>query len=1034
MSHLRVCFSTFAALLLATAALPSPSSGNPSAPQSYSGLRWRLIGPFRGGRSIAAAGVPGQPDTYYFGAVGGGVWKTDDSGRTWRPIFDNQPIASIGALAVAPSDANVIYAGSGEADMRSDITFGNGVYKSTDGGKTWRHMGLADTRQIGRILVDPRHPDTVLVAALGHAYGPNSERGVFRSSDGGATWQRVLYKDENTGAIDLAADPDNFQIVFASLWNARRPAWSVYAPVSGPGSGIYRSADGGLTWTQVSTGLPLQQIGRVGLAVAAGTGGQRVYAIVDQPQQGGLYRSDNGGVSWRRVGDDLRIRERGWYFGTVAVDPRDPESVFLPNVALYHSTDGGRSFSVLKGAPGGDDYHFLWINPQDPKRMIVANDQGTVVSVNAGATWSSWNNQPTAQFYHVATDNGFPYRVYGSQQDSGTASVASRSDFGQITWRDWYPVAGGESGYLLPDPKDENIVYGGDTYGTLFRFDHRTGQAENISPSLEFDFGKDIASRRLRFTWTSPLAFSPQDPATLYFGAQVLLATRDRGKHWQAISPDLTGADPTAAKASPGPVTAENARARGYGAIYTVAPSPVAAGLIWVGTDTGLVQLTHDHGGSWTNVTPAGLPAWSKISLLDASASDSATAYIAVDHHRLEDYQPYIYRTHDFGKSWQKIVGGIPAPAFVRAVRADPVRRGLLFAGTELGVYFSFDDGDHWQPLQLNLPVTPIHDLVVHGNDLVVATHGRSFWILDDITPLRAISPQIEAEEAHLFAPAKTYRMRRNVNQDTPLPPETPAGQNPPAGAIFYYNLATAPPGEIQLEVRDARGALVRSYSSAPQTPPHTAPVPFEERWLLAPQSLPKNAGLNRFVWDLRYASPHALVHQYPSAAVPGDTPTQPEGPPALPGHYEVRLIVAGRTYAQPLQVLMDPRVGASSEDLARQFELEHRIAQDLDRSYAAVQEIQETRERLKRGGQLNPDLARLDQELAALAGPAVPRPSPETLGGLNGSLAALQPAVDSADTSPTEEENVAYARLHQVLERKLSDWSQLKNRMAARR
>jgi len=1031
MSCLRTYFSRSASVLVAIAVLTAPPAGSQSVAQSYAGLRWRLIGPFRGGRSLTSAGVPGQPDTYYFGAVGGGVWKTTDSGRTWHPIFDAEPIASIGALAIAPSDPNVIYVGSGEADMRSDISFGNGMYKSEDGGRTWQHIGLADTRQIGRILINPRNPDIVLVAALGHAYGPNSERGVMRSADGGKTWQKVLYKDPNTGAIDLAADPDNAQIVFASLWNARRPAWSAYAPITGPGGGIYKSADGGLTWKQMRAGLPGEQVGRVGLAVAAGTGGRRVYATLDHPKQGGLYRSDDGGMSWQRVGADPRIHDRGWYFGTVTVDPRNPDSVFLSNVALYHSTDGGRNFSVLKGAPGGDDYHFLWINPHDPRRMILASDQGTVVTVNAGATWSSWNNQPTAQFYHVATDNDFPYRVYGSQQDSGTASVASRSDFGQITSRDWSPVAGGESGYLLPDPADSRIVYGGDTYGTLFRFDRRTGQAENISPSLDFEFGKDIATRRLRFTWTSPLAFSPQDPATLYFGAQMLLATDDRGKTWRAIGPDLTGADAAAAQAASGPLTVENARARGFGAIYTIAPSPVAAGQIWVGTDSGLIQLTRDGGKTWRNVTPAGLPAWSKISILDASASDAATAYIAVDRHRLEDYQPHIYRTHDFGETWRKIVEGIPAPAFVRTVRADPVRKGLLFAGTELGVYFSFDDGDQWQPLQLNLPVAPIHDLVVHGNDLVVATHGRSFWILDDITPLRAMTLEIQQAEAHLFSPAKSWRVRGNVNQDTPLPPETPAGQNPPAGAILYYNLGSVPTGEIQLEVHDARGALVRSYSSAQQRRPSTPRVPFEDRWLRTPQALPKYAGLNRFVWDLRYPTPNSLTHSYPSAAVPGETPTQPEGPLALPGKYEVRLIVGGRTYAQPLELAMDPRVNASADDLAHQFELERRIAQDLDRSYAAVDEIKAAREQLKaRGDSREPSAARLDQELADLAGSTDPHPGDNTLGELNAALASLQPAVDSADTSPTAEEKAAFARLHRALEVKLADWARMKNQV----
>ncbi|MGH9703300.1 MAG: WD40/YVTN/BNR-like repeat-containing protein, partial [Candidatus Acidiferrales bacterium] len=674
-----------------------PTFAQEVSPSLYSGLKWRLIGPHRGGRVLAVSGIAGQPYIYYFGGVGGGAWKTINDGEVWTPVFDHQSIASIGAIAISPSDANVIYVGTGEADMRSDISFGDGVYKSTDAGRTWSNIGLRDSMQIGRILVDPRDPEIVLVAALGHAYGPNTERGVFRSTDGGATWQKVLYKDEDTGAIDLAFDPNNSRIVYASLWQARSTAWSAYPPVSGPGSGLYKSTDSGITWQQITgRGFPSEGLGHVGIAVARGENGNRVYAIVDA-KEGGLYRSDDAGQNWARTSSDPRIWGRGWYFGGITIDPNSPDTVYLPNVALYRSTDGGKNFTAIKGAPGGDDYHSLWIAPENSRRMILGCDQGAIISVDGGETWSSWFNQPTAQFYHVATDNQFPYRVYGAQQDSGTSSITSRGDFGEITFRDWFSAGAGEAGYILPDPIDPKIIYGGDTYGSLFRLDLRTGQSQNISPSPVSAFGTEISQRKYRFTWTSPLAFSPQDPHTLYMGAQYILKSSDEGKSWQEISPDLTGADTSNQAARNGPPSLENSKARGYGVVYTIAPSPISEGLIWAGTDTGLIQLTRDGGKSWTRVTPSGLSDWSKISMIDASLQDAGTAYAAVDRHRLNDYAPYIFGTHDFGKTWTKITAGIPTLAYVHAVREDPERKGLLFAGTELGVYFSFDDGAHWQ-------------------------------------------------------------------------------------------------------------------------------------------------------------------------------------------------------------------------------------------------------------------------------------------------------------------------------------------------
>jgi photosystem II stability/assembly factor-like uncharacterized protein len=1010
------------------------------SPNLYSGLEWRMIGPFRGGRVNPVAGVPGQSDVFYFGSVGGGVWKTTNAGRTWKPVFDGEPTASIGALAVAASDPSILYVGTGEADMRSDISFGNGVYKSSDGGLTWMHLGLDDTRHIGRILVDPRDPNVVLVGALGHAYGPNVDRGVFRSTDGGASWQKVLYKDENSGAIDLCFDPDNPEVVYASLWQTRRPAWSVYPPSNGPGSGLYKSTDGGETWTELrGHGFPSDGLGRIGIAVAKGNGGARVYAIVDA-KVGGLYRSDDAGANWILADDDKRLWGRGWYFGRVTVDLHDPNTVYVPNVALYRSRDGGRNFTAIKGAPGGDDYHSLWIDPENSARMIFGSDQGAAISVDGGTSWSSWYNQPTAQFYHVATDNQFPYWVYGAQQDSGTAAVVSRSDFGGISFRDWHPIGAGESGYIVPDPSNPDIVYGGSTYGELYRFDGRTGQSQDIAPWPLRAFGLEISRRKFRFTWTSPLAFSPFDPHVLYFGAQYLLKTADEGKSWQPISPDLTGGNSNSAAPSPvEPLTLANAKARGYGVIYTIAPSAVTRGLIWVGTDTGLVQLTRDEGKTWTNVTPPGLPAWSKISLIDASAHDGGAAYVAVDRHRLDDDSPWIFRTHDYGKTWTRITAGLAANAYVHAVREDPVRQGLLFAGTETGVYVSFDDGLRWQPLQLNLPVTPIHDLVVHGNDLVVATHGRSFWILDDIAPLRQLNPAVAASNAYLFKPATAIRIRPNVNHDTPLPPEEPLGTNPPGGAVLYYYLKAAPQGDVTLDILDGHGKLVRRHSSADKPERLATPPPFPDNWIRPAATLSRSAGMHRFVWDLRYAKPPVPVSFYSMAAVfSTGTTTEPDGPLVLPGKYEVRLTVSGQTLSRPLTVTMDPRVKLSRADLAAQFGLGMKIYEELLQGGRVLTEIRGVREQiaeLERRLAGNPqyeDIAafmrEVDRETEIIArgtGPAAD--AEEGLAQLNGALAGLAVVVDSADRPPTEQARTAFEQTREAFQRPLARWRALK-------
>jgi photosystem II stability/assembly factor-like uncharacterized protein len=979
-----------------------------TSPKMYAGMRWRSLGPFRGGRALAVAGVPSEPSVFYFGSVGGGVWKTENAGLTWHPLFQHEPVASIGAIAVAPSDPNVIYVGTGEADMRSDMSLGGGVFKSTDGGQTWKDMGLTDTQHIGRILVDPNNPEIVLVAALGHAYDASPERGVFRSTDGGRTWQKVLYKNENTGAIDLAFAPGNPRILYAALWQARRPTWNQYPPNGGPGGGIYKSTDEGQTWHPLTGhGLPSGQLGRIGLA--AGTG-DRVYAIIDC-KEGGLYRSEDGGANWLHVSSDPRIWGRGWYFSRVTVDPKNPDVVWVPNVALYRSTDGGRRFEAVKGAPGGDDYHLLWIDPQNTKHMILGVDQGTVVSLDGGRTWSSWFNQPTAQFYHVATDHRIPFWIYGAQQDSGSVGIPSRSNYGALTFRDWHPVGGGESGYIVPDPTNPDIVYGGDTDGILHKWNAKTTQTETISPALLVAFGTDIAKVKYRFTWTSPIVFSPQNPHVLYYGSQYLLETTDGGSSWRAASPDLTVRPGTAGQPQ-------------RGVIYTIAPSALRAGEIWVGTDNGLVQLSLDGGKTWKNVTPSGLTAWSKISLIEASHYDPATAYAAVDRHRLGDIHPYIYVTHDFGASWKEIVDGISPDAYVHAVREDPVRRGLLFAGTETGIYVSFNDGALWHSLQLNLPTTSIRDMAIEQGDLVAATHGRGFWVLDDISPLRQLTASVDATSVHLFKPRLTYRFRRSTNNDTPLPPEEPQGQNPPSGAIFYYWLGSAASSPVTLEVLDSNGKLVRRYSSAqPPAPPDMNEYHVAPYWSQPPQALSAQPGMHRFVWDLHYASPKAVSHDFPIAAVPHETPLVPQGPLAVPGRYTVRLTVGGTTQSQSFDLRMDPNVKVTQAALDAQLALALKIIGAMNRSYQALHQVLAAQKRLDDGGSHAAQSAAtkaLASKLSKLA------EGNGSLADLNDQCSTLLDAVESADVAPTINAQQTWMGVEKKFQARMAAWQQM--------
>src|ERR1041384_5371592 len=725
----------------------------------YAGLKWRLIGPFRGGRVNGVSGVPGQPNTFYFGSVGGGVWKTTNAGRTWAPVFDSQPVASIGAIGVAPSNPNVVYVGSGEADMRSQISYGNGMYKSTDAGKTWAHIGLEGTRQIGRVLVDPKNPNIVFVAALGHAYGANPDRGVYRSRDGGAHWEKVLFKNDNIGAIDLAFDPQTSQIIYASLWNVRRPPWSIYPPSYGPGSGIFKSTDGGSTWQPLTNGLPTEAVGHIGLAVAPANR-NRVYAIVDA-KEGGLYRSDDAGTTWAKISGDNRIWGRGWYFCKTATDPKNPDVVYVSNTSLYRSTDAGKTWTAIKGAPGGDDYHQLWINPDDPKRMIVASDQGAVISVDGAVTWSSWYNQPTAQIYHLAADYRFPYWITGAQQDSGAVGTPSRSIHSEISNRDWEGLcAGGEAGYTAPDPLHPEILFG----GTVSRCDVLTGETRNVSPE------RGATPGQYRHAWTQPLVFSKADPRALYYANQFLYKTTNGGESWTQISQDLTREDPGVPSNLNEAAAADAPTEKRRGVIYTIAPSPLRSSTIWIGTDDGLIQLTKDDGKTWENVTPPALTSWSKVVMIEASHFDVNEAYAAVERHQLSDYEPHIYRTLDSGKTWTEITRGLPAGVYVQTVKEDPTRQGMLFTGTERTVFVSFDDGDHWQSLQLNLPPASVRGLVIHADDLIVGTHGRGFWMIDNMTPLRQVSDQVAKANAYLFQPADAYLLTPGNDNGTPMP------------------------------------------------------------------------------------------------------------------------------------------------------------------------------------------------------------------------------------------------------------------------
>jgi photosystem II stability/assembly factor-like uncharacterized protein len=910
---------------------PAEENAKPEAKKNedplFKGMKYRVLGPFRGGRSLTASGVAGDPNTYYFGATGGGVWKSSDGAVTWTSVFDKEGTSAIGSLAIAPSDPNIVYVGTGEACIRGNISHGDGIYKTLDGGKTWRNVGLRDSRAIGKIIVNPQNPDVAFVAALGHPYGPNTERGIFRTADGGKTWERVLYKDENTGGIDVTFDPHNANILFASLWQARRTPWSLSS--GGPGSGLYRSNDGGTTWKRLEEhGLPKGPYGRIGISVAANS--DRVYALIEA-KEGGLYRSDDGGEAWELVNGNRSYQQRAWYYMHVFADPQDADTVYIANVDFYKSTDGGRAFNKVK-VPHGDN-HGMWIDPKNPRRMIVSNDGGATVSLDGGKTWTRETNQPTAQFYHVITDNRTPYYVYGAQQDNSTIAIASRSDDASIDRPEWYDVGGGESGYIAPYPPDPLVVYAGGYQGQITRFDKRNGQLKNITIVPELSDGSGAANLEHRFQWTAPILVSPHDPNTLYHAGERLFKTSDGGMHWEAISPDLTRNDKSKQQPSGGPINIDDTGTEYYDTIFAVAESPITKGLIWAGADDGLIHITRDGGTTWNDVTPKDLPEWSRVSLIDASPLDAGTAYVAIDRHENDDLHPYLYKSNDYGKTWTKITKGIPDTTFVRAVREDPKKRGLLYAGTETGVFVSFNDGADWRPLQLNLPTAPVHDLVVKNDDLVLATHGRSFWILDDLSPLRQFSDDIPKQDVHLYTPATAFRMH-NV-EDAPKP--ILVGQNPPPGAVIYYYVKDAPKErETAIEILDSENKVIRKYSSN-KTDPLEEPLNPEDK--KPEKQIKVEAGLNRFVWDLRYEGADRVSDYYLFEYKDGA-----RGPFALPGKYQVRLTVAGKSQTAPFELKLDPRVSVSEADLGKQFDLGIRIRDQLSRVYDAVNQIQDVR------------------------------------------------------------------------------------------
>ncbi len=999
-------------------------------------MHWRMIGPFRGGRTRAATGIASQPNVFYVGQGDGGVWKSDDYGRTWNPIFDGQPSQSVGAIAVAASNPSIVYVASGEGLHRPDLSVGDGIYKSANAGKTWEHLGLRDGEQIPALAVDPHDPNRIFAAVLGHPYGANEERGIYRSLDGGATWKKVLYKDAETGGSDVQIDPSHPNVVYASLWEETLAPWEDGNTYDGTKGGLFKSTDGGDTWKQLTKGLP-EDVVHIQVALAA-SDENRLYATLATKRESGygsgtglgLYRSDDAGESWYKATDDPRpaLKIGGGDLPIAMVDPKNPDEVYSASIVTMRSEDGGKTWMSWRGAPGGDDYQNLWINPENPNIILLVADQGALVSVNRGETWSSWYNQPTAQLYHVSATNTFPYQVCAGQQESGSVCIASRGNDGEITYREWHPVAVIEYGYVAPDPLHPEIVFGAGR-SEVSKYDMVTGQVQNVTPI-------PVRSAAYRSDRTEPILFSPLDAHDLYYAANVLFETRDYGNSWTSISPDLSR-EHSGQPASLSPL-GDKDTARRRGAIYSLALSFKSAGTIWAGSDDGLVWVTNDHGKNWKNITPPSLTPWSKITQISASHFDDKTAFVSVSRMRIDDMHPYLFRTRDGGATWESIAAGLSDGSSVDTVREDPVRKGLLFAGTETAVWVSFDDGDHWQSLQFNLPHTSMRDLLIKDNDLVVATHGRSFWILDDISPLRQLADVKPDGSAHLFKPGAAVRVRHSTYPDTPVPPDEPMGENPPDGAVIDYALPQGISGQVTLEILDGAGKVVRRYSStdAPEsTMEELSKQLIPLYWLRMPKTLPATPGMHRWVWDLHYTTPRATNYSYPISAVPHDTPRTPQGPLPLPGTYTVRLKAGGKVVTAPLTVKMDPRVHATPAALQSLFATQVKLADLVSRSAAASLEAHSAREQLETIGKSAPKEVKdaidaVDKEIAGVLSGCARAGAGEAQPGLDdvaGESAGLYAQVGMADAAPTVAQLKAAGHAGEELAEALKRWEKSK-------
>ncbi len=976
---------------------------------SFSDMKWRLVGPYRAGWGTVAEGIPDQPNTFYFGGAGGGVWKTTDAGRTWEGLMQNESAAAVGGLAIAPSNPKIIYVGTGQVALRYDILDGDGVFKTTDGGETWNNVGLKNTKYIGRILVDPKNENRVVVAALGHVFGNSKDRGIYLTTDGGKNWQQTLFINDTTGGVDLAYDMSHPNVIYAAMWQVRSYPWmDYYLSQRAAGSGIYKSEDGGVHWTKLSGGgLPDVPMGRIGLAVGQITNSQTVYASIQAGRsKSGFYRSEDGGKTWELVNTDGELVSS--YFARVTVDPKNPSTVYVMGRSIHKSTDGGNTFTIFKGSPGGDDYHFLWINPKNTDYMVLGSDQGTAVTVNNGGSWSSWYNQPTGQFYHLGADDRFPYHIYSAQQDNGTVEILSQGPYGVIELRDWHPVGADERDYDIPKPGNPDMVFGSGLGGTLHRFDEITRQSIDVSPWPHSSYAAKPNTVKYRYSWITPIEFSPIGKHALYFGAQYLFKTTDDGDHWEIISPDLSRKKKTANADYKG-LDFQGAADAGYGVIWNIAPSPVKEDVIWIGTDDGLIHLTKDSGKHWNNVTPPSIPLWARIDKISPSNFDVHTAYAAVDMHRLDRFEPLLLKTTNDGKTWAIINNGIPKDEYTSVIRSDTKKKGLLFAGTNRSVYVSFNDGGNWQPLTLNLPTTLFTDLLVHHGDLIASTQGRAMWILDDLSPLRQLSKEITEKDVELFTPGIAWRMRGNTNSDTPWPPSTPLGQNPPDGALIDYWLKDNVQGPVKLSIYNMKGDLIRSYSSDDKPENLPANRYFDKRWIKNSQPLSTNAGMHRFLWNLRYARPEALHYGYSIAAVwTVGTPVVPMGPLVMPGIYKVVLNANGKEYTQEVNVKLDPRVKVSESALKKQLDLAKAVNTTLDNAVSLFNEVDK---RLKDNNE-NISLEEKDN-LSELK---------SKVANLCGSLSGFASSVQSADASPTQGQKELFKNLSDQYKTLLKD------------